>query len=202
MWLLVDKSPFPKFTISGLGGRFPWPRLALLGLSKCSPDLRSPPRLLFGWSDYMILELDIWALWWTKWHAVFSMDAARRSWLSKLQNLTRGLQGFDDWPYMELGFQEHFRCHGGAAEQGFNWKLSLSFILNFISDFMARKDKTRLEAILSDSQHISNFCKNQRIVLHFTNSAGALCSGCPRYIGSIHLQPCVWSKQVPNHIEE
>ena len=153
VWLLVDKSTFPEFTTSGLGGRFPWPRLALLGLSKCSPDLRSPPRFLFGWSDYMILELGKWVLWWTKWHAVFSMDAARRSWLSKLQNLTRGLQGFDDWPYMELGFQEHFRCHGGAAEQGFNWKLSLSFILNLISDLIAQKRKVRFDAMLSDSQY-------------------------------------------------
>ena len=80
----------------------------------------------------------------------FSMDAALRSWLSKLQNLTRGLQGFDDWPYMELGFQEHFRCHGGAAEQGVNWKLSLSFILNFICDLMTHKDKMRFDALLSD----------------------------------------------------
>ena len=114
----------------------------------------------------------------------------------------RYMQGFDDWPYMELGFQEHFRRHGGAAEQGFNWKLSLSFILNFISDLMAHKAKIRFDAILSDSQYDFDFFKNQRIILHFTNSAGALCSGCPRYIGSIHLQPCVWSKQVPNHIEE
>ena len=62
------------------------------------------------------------------------------------------------------------------------------------------KQKLDLTQYCQIHNMISIFCKNQRIVLHFTNSAGALCSGCPRYIGSIHLQPCVWSKQVPNHI--
>ena len=69
--LLIVVYKLLLFTTSGFGGRFPWPRLALLGLSKCSPDLRSPPRFLFGWSDYMILELERWVLWSTKWHAVF-----------------------------------------------------------------------------------------------------------------------------------
>ena len=202
VWLLVDKSTFPEFTTSGLGGRFPWPRLALLGLSKCSPDLRSPPRFLFGWSDHMILELEKWVLWWTKLHAVFFWVLLAdhgyqnsKTW----QEVCKGLMTDPTWNWV-------FKNTFDAMEEQLN-KVSienfrLAFFWTSSAIWWPKKIKWDLTQNCQIHNMISIFCKSQRIVLHFTNPAGALCSGCPRYIGSIHLQSCVWFKQVPNHIEE